>query len=271
MLAVGSTAGSGPLRWGDYLVAQGLVTSVQLFAQLTNEHFDQETDAHPSVIRTAFSGGSGVLGGPDLGTRVAIRAATAAAWAAVALTVVAATIDWRLGVIGATAIAGAWWYSAPPTRLVATGFGEISASVIVAAMVPATGAIVRGGLDIALLAALVTPLVLAHTAMVLALSAPDEETDAATGKRTLWVRLGADAAGGAHLALLLGTVVASGVMAPLRPDEADWATLAVLPPAIGQQALLLRRSDRPGLLTLTAVGTFVVLAAALGVGTALGG
>lgn len=178
---------------GRYTLGQALVTTVQLTAHLVNEHYDAEVDRFVHN-RTYFSGGSGVIPSGQLPRRSAFVGAVAAS--ALALAGVAATvaISPLAAALGAIALIVAWSYSAPPMRLLGTGWGELVTSVVVAGLVPLTGAAAQsaalGGFGLATIAALV-PL---HVAMMLCFELPDVEGDAAAGKRVLAVRLGPAAA-----------------------------------------------------------------------------
>ena len=99
---------------------------------------------------------------------------------------------WTVPTIAAMLVL-AWEYSAPPLRLCATGAGELDTAVVVTGLVPWLGFYLQAP-DLAgasMLAAAVAPLALLQFAMLLAIEFPDAAGDAATGKRTLVVRLGA--------------------------------------------------------------------------------
>ncbi len=267
---LGTRAAGAELTLAHYVAGQGMVTSIQLFAQYVNEHFDQATDAI-STNRTWFSGGSGVLPLGRLPSRTALWAASVSATSAIVFGAWASTHDSRLGIIGIVALVGSWLYSAPPVRLIATGSGEVIAALIVSGLVPLTGALSRGQVDWALLLAFTTPLVLANLAMLLAVDAPDEDADAATGKLTLWVRLGRRRAARWHGVVLL---LASGTLLLLAPWRPAWSTaraLLVLPLFAAQQYLI--QEDRPtengSALTLLAVLSVGGLALTMGSGTLL--
>lgn len=268
---LGTRAGYADLGWPHYLAGQGMVTSIQLFAQYVNEHFDRATDAI-STNRTWFSGGSGVLPAGRLPERTAIRAATVGAVIAVGFGIWAAAIDVRLGLVGLVAFAGSWLYSAPPVRMIATGWGEIMAALIVAGLVPLTGALSRGGVDWSLLGAFVAPLLLANLSMLLAVDAPDEAADEATGKHTLWVRLGAARATNLHAVVLAAALVAVLALAPWRPA---WSTILALvtAPLFGVQHYLIRQGrigTGANLLTLSAIASLGALGLAMGIGQVIG-
>lgn len=268
---MGTRAAEADLTVSHYLAGQGMVTSIQLFAQYTNEHFDQATDAL-STNRTWFSGGSGVLASGRLQERTAIRAAAVVGAVALGFGVWATAIDFRLGLIGCVALAGSWLYSAPSARLIATGTGETAAALIVSGLVPVTGALSRGDVDWVLLATFVAPLVLANLAMLLTVDAPDEAADEATGKRTLWVRLGPARAAMLHGAITLAVLVGVLALAPWRPAGSTVLALATAP-LFGLQHWLIRDNTtgpRANLLTLMAIASVGALGLAMGIGQSLG-
>jgi 1,4-dihydroxy-2-naphthoate octaprenyltransferase len=181
-----------PIDPGRYLLGQGLVLCIQLMAQYLNEYFDAAGDsANPN--RTPLSGGSGVLSPEGLDPRVALYAAVAVLAVAVSLTTalhIRVNISPSVWLILVLGFIGAFAYSAPPLRLVSSGYGEVMISVLVAALVPSFGyALQTGGLHI-LIALASFPLIALHMAMVIALQLPDYTADRQSDKRTLAVRLG---------------------------------------------------------------------------------
>jgi 1,4-dihydroxy-2-naphthoate octaprenyltransferase len=157
-----------------------------------NDYFDFEGDcANPNATR--WSGGSGVLAHGKIHRSVALG--TAAIWAAIAVAASCLTYGYLRDALVVALMLGslvlAWAYSAPPLRLHSRGLGELTATVIVAGLVPAIGyALQTGALSLDLLLG-ITPLLLVQYAMLLVVSAPDADADRRCGKGTLLVRLGA--------------------------------------------------------------------------------
>lgn len=262
------TRAAGPVDVGDYLIGQGLVTSIQLVAQYANEYFDVDADsAHPN--RTWFSGGSGVLAAGRLSPVVALRGATVAAVAALAFGIAAAIIEWRLAAIGVMALAGSWWYSAPPYRLVGRGFGEVTAAMIVGGLTPLAGALAAGGVDSRLLVSFVVPTVLASVALLLAVHTPDITSDARAAKATLPVRLGERRSAEVHRSVTALVLVAVVVLAPWRPGLSTVLALIAVPTLSAAAWLVYPAPEgvRAHLLTLSAVASLVLLALGFGLGT----
>jgi 1,4-dihydroxy-2-naphthoate octaprenyltransferase len=199
------------LDFGVYWAGQVFVTGVQLMTHYLNEYFDVETD-RLNQSRTPFSGGSGMLGPGGFPRETAFTAAI------VCLAVATAASIWLVleFEVGPGALAlmvliflGAYFYSSPPLELVKTGFGELSASVVVAGFVPALGHILQTGLPSFSVVLATAPLVVFHFAMLVAFEFPDFLSDEAAGKTTLLVRLGRRRGALVHnLALLLAVGLA---------------------------------------------------------------
>ena len=259
-----------PVRLDQLLLGQAMVTAIQLFAQYANEYFDADGDAL-NTRRTWFSGGSGVLAAGKLGRPMAGRAMRIAAISGAVAVVVTATQSPITGALGTLCMVGAWAYSAPPLSLMGSGLGELSASLIVAFLTPLTAISLHGGrLDVPMAAAL-TSLVLLHWAMLLAFSLPDQFSDAAVGKRTLVVRIGATRAAAAH-AVLIGAALALLAALNLTWPPARFVWIA-FPVAIWQAGIVIwhaRRHDGGAhAMTAGAVLLFVLASAALLLGFAL--
>jgi 1,4-dihydroxy-2-naphthoate octaprenyltransferase len=127
--------------------------------------------------------------------------------------------------VAALLVAGAlaWAYSAPPLRLLARGLGEVDTALVVTGLVPfaAFALQARAGDAVATLLAAVAPLAILQFAMLLAIEFPDAAGDAATGKRTLVVRLGGARAARLHaaanVAAIGALVAAAGAGLPVVP------------------------------------------------------
>lgn len=240
------------------LAAEGLalVLALQLTVHYLNEYFDAEADAS-NPNRTPFNGGSGAVGAERLSRVTALQAAVVAlAFVALLLTTMlirgeTPALAW---VIIALVLPLALFYSAPPLRLVASGYGEFVAALIVSALVPTLAFTLQVGSMHRMLFLATAPLVLFNFAMILAFEVPDYGTDLRSGKRTLMVRLGwesgmrmHDAAIVAAIALLLGGVLLG------MPAHVSVGLLIVLPLAAAQvwQMGRVRRGARPNWVLLT--------------------
>lgn len=234
------------------LAVEGLlmVLALQLAVHYLNEYADAEADA-TNPNRTWFSGGSGALGAGGLPRSTALQAAI------VSLTFLALLATTML-IRGETPVLAwavfaltfplAYFYSAPPLRLVASGYGEFIAALIVSALVPTFAYALQTGAMHRILFIATVPLVLFNFAMILAFEVPDYGTDLKFRKRTLMVRIGWDAGMRLHdvavvagcLALLLGILLDI-------PGRVTLGLLIVLPLAVAQvwQMGRIRRGARP--------------------------
>ncbi|HSS40713.1 MAG TPA: prenyltransferase, partial [Polyangia bacterium] len=186
-----AVTGGAPFDGGRYTWGQVVVTLTQLMTHYANDYFDLDAD-RANLTPTRWSGGSRVLPGGVLAPVVALRAAlTLLAAAAVAAAFLALRAGAAPGALAAAMIGVAWQYSAPPGRLCARGWGEAATALVVTLMVPAFGFLLQArALGAPVVLAAVLPCAL-QFAMLLAIEFPDAAGDAAAGKRTLVVRMGA--------------------------------------------------------------------------------
>lgn len=180
-----------------YAIGQCAVTAFQLMTHYANDYFDYEAD-RANLTPTKWSGGSRVLPAGDLPRHVALIAAIVLA----ILGSIAAVASGAI-ITFAAILALAWFYSAPPLRLCASGFGELTTAIVVCVLVPWVGFAMQAPdrIGLATLALAIVPLALLQIAMLLAIEFPDAAGDAATGKRTLVVRLGAARAAKLYVAI----------------------------------------------------------------------
>ncbi len=219
------------LDWNAYLLAQVMVTSFHLMVHFANDYYDQDTDA--ITVRTAWSGGSGVLPNGELPPSAALIAALACAACGIVVTlaealagnVVLAALGVAIGVLG-------WSYSAPPMRLLARGLGELDTIVVVAMLVPLVGYATFAGTlgPHAFVATL--PGACAMFAMMLTVEIPDVVADDATGKRNLVVRWGARRAVVTARLLAAGAVVVLVLVGALAFAPLPLVLLAAVPVAL---------------------------------------
>jgi 1,4-dihydroxy-2-naphthoate polyprenyltransferase len=209
--------------WGMYFLGQGWVTFLQLSTHYLNEYFNAPADlSNPN--RTPLTGGSGAIGPGKLTRSTALYAAI------VCLTFVASTtvLLIRYASLSPAAVLvmvliflGAFFYSVPPVRLEASGYGELTTSILVANLVPALALLIQTGELHRLLAMSTFPLTLLHLAMLLAFNLPDYATDLKYEKNNLLVRVGWETGMRMHnfliagAYLLLGLAILRGLPAPI--------------------------------------------------------
>ena len=250
-----------PVDGTDYLTGQLLVTMTQLTAHYANEYAD--VDADRSVEhRTAFSGGSGVLVDGSLPVRSALWAARVTSVVAVLAAIVVAGSSVWAAALGLVALTVSWAYSVTPIRLLGTGWGELTTSVVVALLVPFVGALVQTNEIPAVLWWSVAVLVPIHMAMMLVLEIPDLASDAAAGKRVLAVRIGrrATVVVIGSLLVLAFAGLATAIVADRLPSGSAAAFAGLIAAAILAYALA---RDQHHLMTTSAVGLFVLVSGGL--------
>ncbi len=268
--AATAVAGGARFRPGRYLLGQALVTAVQLATQYANEYFDLEAD-RAATARTWLSGGSGVLPAGELDPRVALRASLTAAASAVMLGAVTVVVEPVVAAIAMVALLGGWHYSAPPARLVGSGWGEVVASLIVAVLTPLAGSLMTSGTAGVELAWLTAVLFTAHLGMLVALHLPDVAGDAAAGKRTLVVRVGPRRARWLVPGLLggAGAMLVAAAAWEAVPAGTAAGALAAAPPAVAAGWWAVSGARPVAWLTTAAVGTVGLAAGGLLAGTLL--
>jgi 1,4-dihydroxy-2-naphthoate polyprenyltransferase len=197
------------LDWRRYAWGQLAVTAIQLATHYSNDYFDVAAD-RANTTPTRWSGGSRVL--VDGGLPAWVALATALALTAVAL---GAVVRFATGPFPPSVAPGvllmivlSWSYSAPPLRLCARGLGELTTAAVVTFFVPWLAFVLQRGASSPLVTLAVIPLCAFQFVMLLAIEFPDAIGDAATGKRTLVVRLG-----GAWSARLYVLVVSAAYLA----------------------------------------------------------
>jgi 1,4-dihydroxy-2-naphthoate octaprenyltransferase len=238
---------TGAVDWPRFVWGQIAITATQLMTHYCNDYCDYEAD-RANATPTRWSGGSRVLPAGELPRAVALVTALALALVALLATTQLVT---RAGAAPGAALllvttnALSWEYSAPPLRLHSTGWGELDAALVVSFLTPLIGFHLQAGRLATLPVLAVLPLCCLQFAMLLAIEFPDAASDAASGKRTLVVRFGADRAARLYQIALLAAYVLLmvAVAAGLRPLAALCA-LAPSPIAAWQFARMQRGDYR---------------------------
>jgi 1,4-dihydroxy-2-naphthoate octaprenyltransferase len=201
------------INWGAFLIGQIWVTTLQLSAQYLNEYFDASTDAE-NRNRTFFSGGSGVIGEGKLSRRTALIAAATSLTIAASMTVILfqqVSVSPLLVLIMVVSVLGAIMYSVPPIRLVSTGYGELTTSILVANLIPSFAFVLQFGELHRLVAMSTFPLTAIHLAMMIVFEFPDYATDNKFEKLTLLVRIGWERGYTLHNILILSAYLLLGL------------------------------------------------------------
>jgi 1,4-dihydroxy-2-naphthoate octaprenyltransferase len=251
------------INWPVYWLGQIAVTLLQMSAQYLNEYFDFEMDSQ-NPNRTFFSGGSGLGNEQGLPRRIALWAAFATL-GGFAICVVflyqSHLLKVEVFVLLLLAVLGALLYSIPPIRLVSTGYGELSTSILVANIVPAFAFALQYGSLHRLLPMVTFPLTALHLAMLIAFSLPDFANDVKFGKRTLLVRLGWERAMLIHnVLILLAYVFLVLAIVEGLPLRLAWPGFLTLPLAVFQiwrmNQIAQGAPTRYNLLTFAAIALF---------------
>jgi 1,4-dihydroxy-2-naphthoate octaprenyltransferase len=200
--------------WNGRAFGWGLlaVALTQLVTHFGNEYFDLAAD-RANRTPTRFSGGSRVLVEGRLPARVALATSLVCAGAALAVGLYIAFAlrpGWLLLPLLWAGLLLTWSYSGPPLRLHYRGLGEALVSIGLP-IVPLVGFYMQAGRVAALPILASLPLAALQWAMILSIEFSDEQGDAAAGKRTVIVLLGARRAAQWHNA----GIIAAYLLLPL--------------------------------------------------------
>jgi 1,4-dihydroxy-2-naphthoate octaprenyltransferase len=236
LLGIAVAARHDSFNWWLALVTIIGASFAHLGINVSNDIFDTLSGADEANINpTQFSGGSRVLIYDLLTLRqlVAIDLGLFGGAAAIGLYLVWATASQTLLLIGLAGIALGIAYTAPPLKLVYRGVGEIAVAIGFGPIMLLGAYVVQTG-SLSWEAALASVPVAILVALILYVNEiPDRVGDAAAGKRTLPVRLSANAVTGGYLVFALAAFVAvgGGVIGGLLPVPTLLA-LAAIPLAL---------------------------------------
>lgn len=227
----------GGFRAGPALAALAGAFLLQIGANLANDLFDFEKGADtPERLGPTRVVQSGLLSPGAVRTGMAVTFGLAL--------LVGAYLVWVAGpiivVIGLLSIAAAVAYTGGPYPLAYNGLGDIAVFIFFGFVAVGGTAFVQAGQVPALAWIAALPVGALTTAILVVNNVRDMETDAATGKRTLAVRLGRRGTV-AEYALLLGVAYATPVALVLEGRLSVWA---LLPLATAPLALVLYRRVR---------------------------
>ena len=166
--------------------------------------------------------------------------------ACVAGLVLAIVTSWWLILVGAAAVAAAWFYTGGSHPYGYRGLGEVAVFAFFGlAAVTGTAYVQMGAVSwLGLIAAV--PAGLLSCALLMVNNLRDIGTDADVGKRTLAVRLGDRRSRRMYLACLLAPFAVALAITPARPLTA--LTLAALPLTLGPSRAARRGAAGPGLI-----------------------
>lgn len=180
------------IDWTTAILGQLWVSTLQLATHFLNEFYDGPTDQF-NPNRTPFSGGSGVIGPGKLSPQIALYSAFVLLAILASLSVGMLTqldLPAEALVIMLLAFLGAVFYSVPPVRLEASGYGELITAVLIGFLLPAFAFVLQTGAMHRLVAMSSFPLVTLLISMLIAFELPDYANDLKYDKHTLTVRMG---------------------------------------------------------------------------------
>lgn len=220
-VAVGTAAADEVVPWRA-AAALVVALSIQVGVNYANDLFDAErgidTEARVGPRRAVAAG---IVAPAEMKRALALSIVVAAA-AGIAL---AAATTWWLLLVGLAAFAALLAYSGGPRPYASAGLGEVFVFVFFGLVATGGSAFVHDErlTKVAVLAAI--PVGLLATAILVANNLRDVDTDAAGGKRTLAVRLGAERTRGLYRALVLAPFAFVPVIAGV--DGSAWPMLAM--------------------------------------------
>ena len=224
------------------LAAMVVALALQVGTNYANDYSDgrRGTDTHRAgPMRLTASG----LVAPELVLRAA---AIAFAVAAVAGLTLAVAVDLRLLIVGAACIAAGALYTGGPKPYGYAGFGELAVLVFFGLVATAGSAYVQLERLTGLAVLASVPVGLLACALLVANNLRDVDTDAASGKLTLAVRLGAPRTRLLYQACLVGAVAGVVAIGVARPPAL--VALAAIPLGLKPARLVAERRDAPGLI-----------------------
>jgi 1,4-dihydroxy-2-naphthoate octaprenyltransferase len=239
-----AVADADGVRWGRFALAMVVALALQVGVNYANDYSDgvrgTDTERRGPVRLTATG-----LAAPGAVKRAAFASFGVAAVAGLVLSL---AVDPWLLLVGAAAIAAAWLYTGGPRPYGYLGLGEVMVLVFFGFVATVGSAYVQvedvpgaawwGALVVGLLAC----------AILVANNVRDIPTDAATGKRTLAVRIGAGAARRLFEACYVGSFLAVVAIGVTHPPAL--VGLLALPLAVTPVRTILTRADPPSLVSV---------------------
>ncbi len=220
------SAAEGSAVWDRAVLALVVALAVQVGTNYANDYSDgvRGTDAARVGPVRLVAGG--------LATPRAVLAAVALSFgtAAVAGLVLAALTSWGLLPVGAACFAAGWFYTGGARPYGYAGLGEVFVFVFFGLVAVAGTAYVSLGRVTGLAVSAGVPVGLLAVALLVANNLRDIPTDAASGKHTLAVRIGADRTRALFVGCALAAFPLAALLALARPGTA--LALLALPLAL---------------------------------------
>lgn len=183
----------GNFSWPRFIIAMMIGLAIHLITAFVNDVADIRTD-EANLLRTPFSGGSGVVVGGQLSRSDLIQGSIGAAFAAVVLTAVlifGLNVHWAIVFFVAWGLLSATQYSLPPVKLSYRGGGEFLVLATYSVALVWVGYFVQAGPACSsLIWVLSAPIGLAVFSLITMTQFPDLDADRRAGKRSLVIALG---------------------------------------------------------------------------------
>jgi len=217
-VAVGTAVAT---RYGDLVAWRaGMALLVALSLQVGVNFANDYSDGVRGVDRDRR--GPVRLTASGLATPAAVKRA---AWLSLAVgglagLVLAIAVDWRLAVVGGVSVLAAALYSGGPKPYASAGLGEVMVFVFFGLVATCGSAFVHLDRVPWLAVAAAVPVGLLACAILLVNNLRDVDTDRATGKRTLAVRIGGPRAAALYRATVIGGLAIPVLLMPAAPGAA---------------------------------------------------
>lgn len=277
LLGFGAAVSAGPPAWGWLALTVLGIFCVEAAKNASGEIVDFDSGADLGVAeadQSPFSGGKKVLVDGLLTRReTALVAAVFYVLGAGAGLVIVALREPAVLWLGVVGIGLAFFYHAPPLRLSYRGLGEAAVALAYGPVIACgTYLVQRGRIDPPVILASL-PLGGLIAAFLVINELPDRKADAAAGKRTLVVRLGAR--GGARLFAGITLAAWGGLLVLPLFGVTPWVLLGLvgLPPGVRAMRRLQKRPDDTPFIVpaqAAALASFVLMAAGAAAGLVLG-
>ncbi len=255
-------AGSVQVAWPVLLGGLLVAVCAHAAANVLNDSEDHRNgaDAGNTGAIAPFTGGAGMIQRGETTADATRRLAVALGIASVLGGLfVAMQGNTALLAMGALGLLAGWAYSAPPLALMARGLGEPAIALAWMLVVLGAATLASGRLlPLAAIAGLGYGLLV--TAILVVNSVPDAPSDAAAGKATLCVRLGAPGAARLHLACMLVAHAIALALAVWLRAPALLAAQATLPLALWASGQLWRHRHAASALRPAIVATILTAA-----------
>jgi len=211
-VGTGVAVSSDEVVWWRVAAAAVVALAIQVGTNYANDYSDGirgTDDARVGPVRLVGQR----LAAPAAVRRAAICAFLVAAAAGLAL---AAVAGWWLVLVGVACMAAGWLYTGGPRPYGYLGLGEVFVFVFFGLVATAGTAYVNMERLTGLAVAAAVPVGLLATALLVTNNLRDLPSDAASGKRTLAVRIGDPATRHLYTAIIVAVFVSGAVVAVMR-------------------------------------------------------